>query len=235
MDYLHIVLTSVASVVVLFILTKLMGYRQMSQMSMFDYINGITIGSIAAEMAISLEGDFKIPLTAMVVYGAVAVFLSWLGDKFIFCHRFLVGRAYVLFQKDEFVYDNLKKAHINVNEFLTASRAAGYFDISQLQCAVLEPNGQISFLPKAEARPVNPRDINITPQEEYLFSNVIIDGKVMERNLKNAGRDRNWLNKQLKQHNISSVKDVYLGVCDCNDECYFFKKDNRQDVPDRLD
>ena len=235
MEYLRIIFTSLGSVVVLFVLTKLMGYRQMSQMSMFDYINGITIGSIAAEMAIALEDDFRIPLTAMVVYGLVAVLLSWLGDKFICCHRFLVGRPYVLFQNNEFIYTNLKRAHINVNEFLTASRGAGYFDLSQIQSAVLEPNGQISFLPKAEERPATPKDLGIKPQEEYLFANVIIDGKVMAHNLKAAGKDENWLNKQLQVHNITEVTDVHLGVCDNEDNCYFFEKNKKKKMPDYLD
>ena len=235
MEYLHIVLTSVGSVIVLFILTKLMGYRQMSQMSMFDYINGITIGSIAAEMAISLEDDFRIPLTAMVVYGAVAVFLSWIADKYIVCHRLIVGTPFILFQNNEFMYKNLKKAKINVNEFLTASRVAGYFDLSELQCAVLEPNGQISFLPKAQDRPAKPEDMGIQPKEDFAFANVIIDGKVMKQNLKAAGRDMNWLNKQLEIHNIDSPKKVLLGACNPNDDCYFFEKNYERKQKDYLD
>ena len=70
-----VIILSLVSIVVLFLLTKLMGYRQMSQMSLFDYINGITIGSIAAEMATELE-DYHRPLTAMIIYGTAAVCLS---------------------------------------------------------------------------------------------------------------------------------------------------------------
>ena len=73
MELINIVFTSLGSLLVLFLLTKIMGYRQMSQLSMFDYINGITIGSIAAEMATSLEDDFLKPLVAMIIYGIVAV------------------------------------------------------------------------------------------------------------------------------------------------------------------
>lgn len=235
MDYLHIVLTSLGSIVVLFILTKCMGYRQMSQMSMFDYINGITIGSIAAEMAVALEDDFRIPLTAMVIYGVVAVFLSWIDDKSIVCHRFIVGKPYVLYQNNEFLYKNLKKARINVNEFLTASRDAGYFDLSKVQCAILEANGKISFLPKASDRPATPEDLGITPTEEYVFANIILDGKIMKGSLKAAGRDENWLKKQMEAHNINSEKDVVLGVSDPNDNCYFFIKNHDQKDKDFLD
>lgn len=235
MEYLHILFTSLGSVIVLFILTKLMGYRQMSQMSMFDYINGITIGSIAAEMAISLEDDFRIPLTAMIVYGAVAVFLSWIADRYMCCHRMIVGTPYILFQNDAFLYQNMKRAKINVSEFLTASRGAGYFDLSQLQCAILEPNGQISFLPKAADRPATPTDLEIQPQEDYAFANIIMDGQVMKENLKAAGRDMNWLRKQMEAHGIASEKEVLLATCNPNDDCYFFEKDPEKKCKDFLD
>ena len=97
----YIVVLSLGSIVTIFILTKLMGYRQMSQMSMFDYINGITIGSIAAEMATSLEESFVQPLTAMIVYALTAIFLSWLGSKFIKARRLIEGKPLILMDHGE--------------------------------------------------------------------------------------------------------------------------------------
>lgn len=102
----------------------------MSQMSMFDYINGITIGSIAAEMATSLEENFVQPLTAMIVYALAAILLN----------------------HGELYRENLKKAKIDVNKFLVQCRVNGYFDVSKLETAILEGNGKISFLPKVSDR-----------------------------------------------------------------------------------
>ena len=97
MDILKVILTSLLSVAALFILTKLMGNRQMSQLSMFDYINGITIGSIAAEMATALEKDFWLPLCAMVVYAAAVIFITFITSKSLKLRRFFTGRTVVLF------------------------------------------------------------------------------------------------------------------------------------------
>ena len=94
-EILRVVVLSVVSLVVLFLLTKLMGYRQMSQMSLFDYINGITIGSIAAELATNLE-DYHRPLTAMIVYGLSTVLLALLTEKSICARRFVNGKPLVL-------------------------------------------------------------------------------------------------------------------------------------------
>lgn len=126
----YIIALSLGSIVTIFILAKLMGYRQMSQMSMFDYINGITIGSIAAEMATSLEENFVQPLTAMIVYALAAILLSWIGSKFIKARRVIEGAPLILLNHGELYKENLKKAKIDVTEFLVQCRVNGYFDVS---------------------------------------------------------------------------------------------------------
>jgi uncharacterized membrane protein YcaP (DUF421 family) len=198
----------------MFFLTKLMGYRQMSQLSMFDYINGITIGSIAAEMAVSPKDDFLKPLVAMIVYGVATVLLSMLTSKSMMARRLIIGKPVVLLNNGEIYEKNLKKAKIDVNEFLEQCRVSGYFDVSKLQTAVLEGNGKISFLPKVSDRPLNPNDMGLEPVQEMMVANVIIDGQIMEENLKHTGKDRNWLNAQLKGQGCSDEKEVLLGTCD---------------------
>ena len=128
MEILYVIALSLGSIVAIFILTKLMGYRQMSQMSMFDYINGITIGSIAAEMATSLEENFVQPLVAMIVYAMSALMLSWIGSKSIRARRVIEGKPLVLMDHGKLYRENLKKAKIDVTEFLVQCRVNGYFD-----------------------------------------------------------------------------------------------------------
>ena len=188
-EIFYIIALSLGSIIAIFILTKLMGYRQMSQMSMFDYVNGITIGSIAAEMATSLEENFMQPLVAMIVYALVAFFLSWLGLKSIRVRKIAEGKPLVLMNNGEIYRDNLRKAKIDVSEFLTQCRVNGYFDVSKLQTAILEGNGKISFLPKVSDRPVTPSDMNLSPQQDYMVANVILDGNIMEKNLQHIGKD----------------------------------------------
>ena len=138
-EVFYIIALSIGSILAIFILTKLLGYRQMSQMSMFDYINGITIGSIAAEMATSLENNFTQPLTAMIVYALAALLLSWLGTKSIKARRLIEGTPLVLMNNGELYRENLKKAKIDVTEFLVQCRGQGYFDVSKLTKSVVKP------------------------------------------------------------------------------------------------
>lgn len=224
MEYVTVFYQSLFSVVILLILTKLMGYRQISQLSMFDYINSITIGSIAAEMAIDLEGNYLKPLLAMVVYASFVIIVAKISQKSIPFRRLVNGKAIMIYQNGSIYNENLKKAKMDVDEFLVECRVNGYFDLSQIESAILEPNGKISFLPVTEDRPATPKDLGITPTQEEIFANVIVDGKVMEYNLKHAGKDRNWLDQQLEGQNIKKLEDVFLAVCDKQGNFHVFQK-----------
>jgi len=224
MEYFNIFYQSLFSIIALLVLTKLLGYRQVSQFSMFDYINGITIGSIAAEMAVDLEGNFLKPLLAMVVYAAFVILLSKISQKSIPFRRLINGKAIMLYQNGTIYNENLRKAKMDVDEFLVECRVNGYFDLSQIESAVLEPNGKISFLPVTEDRPATPKDLGIKPAQEEIFANVIVDGHIMKENLKHVGRDQNWLDQQLDGKNIKKLEDVFLAICDKQGNFYVYPK-----------
>lgn len=234
MEILYIIMLSVSSIIILFILCKLMGYRQLSQLSMFDYINGITIGNIAAEMATSLESSFVQPLTAMIVYAIAAILLSMWSSKSMKARRIISGRPTVLLNNGKLYEKNFRKAKVDLNEFLTQCRISGYYDISQLETAILEENGRISFLPKSEDRPLTPKDMDLTPQKDAIVANIIIDGHIMKHNLKASGKDERWLMTQLHAQGFSDVRDVFLAVCDLNQQFHAYAYTHDNTPPDVL-
>ena len=233
-EILYIVVLSLGSIIAIFLLTKLMGYRQMSQMSMFDYVNGITMGSIAAEMATSLDTGFEKPLVAMIVYALVSLLLSTISSKSIKARRMLEGAPLVLLNNGEIYRHNLRKAKIDVSELLVQCRINGYFDISKLQTAILEGNGKISFLQKATDRPLTPADVQLSPQQDYMVANVILDGKVMDENLRHTGKDEKWLLDQIRGQGAKRVEDVLLASCDSNNKLQVYLKDNQKEAEDVL-
>lgn len=224
----HILLTSLCSLVVLFVLARLMGNRQVSQMSLFDYINGITIGSIAAEFATSLEDDFWQPLTAMLVYGAAAVLVSYLTCKSMTLRKWINGRPVILLEGGKLYEKNLAAARLDINEFLTQCRTAGYFDLTQLQTAILETNGQISFLPASAQRPVTPEDLQMQPEAERPCVNVIVDGRLLTANLRYTGNDDVWLQKQLEAQHIAKISDVFLATVNAQNELTVYARTNER-------
>lgn len=232
MELLNVFLASLGSIVVLFLMTKLMGNKQLSQLNMFDYINGITIGSIAAEMATSLENDFLKPLLAMLVYSLAAFCISIVSCKSLKLRKIFTGRPLIIFEKGKLYEKNLFKAKLDINEFLMLCRINGYFNLADLELAMLEPNGRFSFLPKAEKRPAIPEDFMIQPKQEQVLFNVVLDGKILPKNLRYSGNNETWLKDQLKMQGFR-IKDISLATCDSENELSVYKKignDNTRDV-----
>ncbi len=226
MDYFTVIYQSLFSIFALFLLTKIMGCRQVSNLSMFDYINSITIGSIAAEMAMNTDSDYLKPLVAMIVYAAFSIFLSKISQKSVFLRRIINGKANVLYLHDKFYRNNIKKARMELNELLMECRVNGYFDLSQIEAIILEPNGKISILPKTEHAPATPKQLDIVPSQEELFTNLIMDGKILKTNLKTINKDDKWIMQQLKIHNISDITDVFLATCDQKNNFFVYPKIN---------
>lgn len=228
MDFVKIILTSIGSLIALFISTKVIGNKQMSELSMFDYINGITIGSIAAEMATELD-NFYYPLIAITVYTVIMWLIALISEKSVKSRRLFAGRAIRLMENGKLYEQNLHTAKIDINDFLTQCRINGYFNIDDIDTAILEQNGKISFLPKSDAKPITPRDVNMSPEQEKLLQVVILDGHIMTENLKRTGNNQKWLENELRKQKIGNVKDVYLAECDNNNQLSVFKRN--QDAP----
>lgn len=213
MDIWMIVLKSFGSAVILFLLAKIMGYRQIAEMSLFDYLNGITIGSIAAEMAIAPGDDYIPPLIAMAVYACFAILLSFLSSKSIHARHFLCGTPIILMNHGQLYRENLKRAKLDLNEFLTQARNHGFFDLSELECVIMEDNGRISFLPKSLYRPTTPADYNLTPAESTLVANLIIDGKIVREHLNHINKDESWLLDTIRKQGYKDPADIFLAIC----------------------
>lgn len=222
MDAVKVIITAFLSAVALFIIAKIIGHKQMSQLDFFDYITGITIGSIAAEMATELEKPWK-PFVAMVVYGAVSFLLSILTSKLPKTRKFVNGTPSIIMDNGKLYRSNMKKAKLDMSEFLVMCRQEGYFNLSDIQTAVFEYNGRLTILPVSTKRPVNPEDMGLTPENETIETEIIMDGRIMSENLKRRGLDKKWLEKQLAEQGYDNEKQISLAVCDSNNKLTVFE------------
>lgn len=221
MEFIKVILTSLLSVVSLFVIAKIMGHKQMAQLDFFDYITGITIGSIAAELATELEAPWK-PLIAMIIYGLVALGLTILAHKFPKTRKYVNGIPTIIMDNGKLYRENMKKAKLELSEFMVLCRQEGYFNLNDIQTAVFEYNGRITILPKSEIRPLTPEDMNINPEKAEICTEIIMDGRIMNENLKRLGLDLTWLDKQLKKQKYDNAKEIYLGICDKNNNLTLF-------------
>lgn len=213
MDFFQVFLTAPTSIIALFIISKLIGNKQIANLNIFDYINGITIGSIAAEMATSELSKFWVCFVALVIYGVVVMVLTFCSRKSLMASRFFEGTSVLLFDHGKIYKTNLKMAKIDFNEFLAMLRNKGYFCLEDIETVFMEQNGQISVLPKEGKRPVTPDDLKIVVHQSRAEIVVIFQGKILEKNLKATGNNQAWLKKCLEEQN-KKLEDVFAGVCD---------------------
>ena len=223
MELVYIIILSTVSATYLFILTKLIGYRQISELSFFDYIVGISIGSIAAEMATNIDLEWYKGIAAMTIYALVAIIFSKLSQKSVKARSFISGTPIILMENGKVNRKSLKKAKIEINDLLVSARTNGYFDLSDIDYAIMETTGKISFLPVPAKRQLNPNDFNFAPEREGLCINVIIDGKIMEEDLKYAGITEKDLVNQLKGKGVKA-DDVMLATINLKKQLTIFNK-----------
>lgn len=221
MELTKVILTSLLSAAMLFLIAKILGHKQVAQLDFFDYITGITIGSIAAELATELEKPLK-PLTAMVVYGIIAYLLSVISSKLPRTRKYINGTPTIIMNNGKLYRANMKKAKLELSEFMMMCRQLGYFDLNEIQNAVFEYNGRLSVLPVSDKRPIQPADMHLSPAPASICAEVIMDGRILGENLRRMGLDDKWLSKQLADQGFKTAGDIFLGVCDRNHQLTLF-------------
>ena len=210
------------SLVSLFLITKLLGKKQVSQLSLFDYVIGISIGNFAAEISVSLDEPFMYGIVSILIFGLVAYFVSTLTMKSVKLRRLIIGVPTPIIQEGKILIKNLKKVKLDINDLLEECRINGYFDISEIEYALLEANGQVSILPKGEYQQPTMKDLKLKSKKQGLYSNVIIDGNIMYKNLEIYDKDKDWLLKELKVKGYK-LEDILLATLDINDKLVIYE------------
>ena len=223
MEFLKIVILSVSSFLVLFLLSKVMGFRAIAELSFFDYVIGITIGSVAAEMCTNIDIEWWKGITAMVIYVLFDMAFILISQKTLVGRKIISGVPIVLIDNGKIVEKSVKKARIDLNDLEAAARVSGYYNLSDIQFAVMEVSGKISFMPVPNKRPLNPMDFNFTPEKESLQVNVIMDGKIIDSNLSVAGISKKEIVRKVRKEN-KEVEKIVLATIDSKKVLTIFEK-----------
>ena len=208
----------------LFLLAKVMGKKQISQLNIFDYTIGITMGSIAADISLDIEKDLIAGITSLAIYGFASAIISLWSLKSITARRIFYGIPTILMEKGKIIEGGLRKNKLNLNELQEEARSCGYFDLSEIDCAVMESTGKVSFLPKEENKPVTKKDMDVKCNKDGLVANIIIDEEIMITNLKVMNKTEKWLKQQLKVLGYDGSKGILLATLDNNDKLIIYKK-----------
>lgn len=228
-DFLNICFRTILVLIILFFITKMMGKKQISELNFFDYVVGITIGSIAADISLDIEKNMIAGIAALFIYGFISYIISFVSIKSILARRFFIGVPTVLVEKGKIIESGLKKSKIDVNDLLTEARENGYFNLDEIDYAFMEVNGNISFLPKEKEKPVTKRDMKIKCSNEGLTVNAIIDSKYMANNMKAINKDKEWLDHELKVNGYDNYDNILLATIDNNYKVTIYEKNVKPD------
>ncbi len=234
-EVLDVTVRSLLSLVTLFLVTKMLGKKQVSQLSLFDYVIGISIGNFAAEMSINLDTNYINGTVAVIIFGVVAYIVSILTMKSIYLRRFFMGVPTILIEHGKLLVNGMRKVKFDLNDLLEECRINGYFDISEIEYAIMETNGTVSILPKGEYKPIVMKDMKLKAEKQGLCANVIIDGKVMKNNLDNIHKDEEWLIQQLKVKGYQELDNILLVTVDINEKIVVYEKNEGINPTDVLE
>lgn len=228
-DFLNICFRTILILIILFFITKMMGKKQISELNFFDYVVGITIGSIAADISLDIEKNMIAGIAALFIYGFISYIISFVSIKSILARRFFIGVPTVLVEKGKIIESGLKKSKIDVNDLLMVARENGYFNLDEIDYGLMEVNGNISFLPKEKDKPVTKRDMKIKCSNEGLTVNAIIDSKYMVNNMKAINKDKEWLDHELKVNGYDNYDNILLATIDNNYKVTIYEKNVKPD------
>ncbi|WP_312116741.1 DUF421 domain-containing protein [Brevibacillus reuszeri] len=229
-DWLNIVVRSIGALLYLLLLTKILGKRQIKQLTYIEYIVGITIGSIAAFMATEMDGAIYHSLIAMAIFAIFPILMEWLSLKSKILRDFFEGKSTVLIKEGKILEDNLKKERLTSEDLMEQLRIKNVFQVADVEFALLETSGELSVLLKSQNQPVTPMHLELTVSPAEEGQTVIMDGVIMDEPLALAGLNRRWVRKELGKAGVA-LENVFVGQIVKGGELYLDLYDDKITVP----
>lgn len=222
-----IVLRSFATYIILLILGRIIGRKLISRITFYDFIVGVTLGSIAVRIALGSQESPLFAAISAIIITTLVVITDYLDIKIIKFRKLIDGEPIILISNGKLLDYNLKKAKITINKVLMQLREKDIFNLDDVGLAAIENDGELTVLLKANKQPVTTGDLNITTAFSGLLIDIIIDGKIMDNNLKSTNHDEQWVAEQLKNQNISDVDEVFYAGLNATGSLYVSTKNKK--------
>lgn len=207
----EIIVKATSSFIILLILTRLMGRKQLSQLTFFNYITGITLGSIAANITIGNNISFLNGLTSLVWWSFLTILVGYLGLKLPRGRIVTDGQPVIVIQQGKILEDELKKLRLNMDDLRMLLREKNVFSTSDVEHAVFETNGKLSIMLRKSKQPLTKLDQHtVSFQSRFIPTELVVDGVIINKNLKEAGLTKAWLQQQLKAMGIDFNNIFYI-------------------------
>ncbi|UJF35010.1 DUF421 domain-containing protein [Paenibacillus hexagrammi] len=230
-EWIHIIIRSLTALVTLFIFTRILGKKQISQLTFFEYVTGIAIGDLAGFASTDIEAHFGLGLLAMGVWFVVPLSIEFLSLKSKTIRMWFEGKGTVMIKDGKILEDNLKKERYTADELLEQLRTKSIFRVADVEFAMLESNGDLSVLLKSDMQPLTPKHMGMKLTTEKPAQAVISDGTIADEPLATAGKSRGWLHTELDKIGVTT-ENVFLGQVDSDGLLTVDLYDDKLKVPE---
>lgn len=218
---LEMILRTTVTFIVLLLLTRFLGKEQLSQLTMFNYITGITIGSIAADLAGQQETPFIDGMISLIMWTLLTLLVSWITLKSMRAKTLIDDEPSVVIRKGKILQRELKASRLPVEDLKMLLRLQGIFSITEVEHAILETNGELSVYKKAANQPATKKDMQLSAKSPYYIpTQLITDGVIIERNLKELDLSQEWLMKELKRAGYEDPAQIFYAELQENGKLY---------------
>ncbi|MFW5979984.1 MAG: DUF421 domain-containing protein [Halanaerobiales bacterium] len=227
-EIIEIIIQTVFAFFSIFFFSRFIGKKQISELTFYDYINGITIGSIAGIIATDLDQRTWHHFLGLFIFVILTLLMQYISLKSRSAQKLIEGEPVVLIHRGKILEENMRKARFNIGDLLSGLRKKEIFDIKDVYYALLETDGSISVLPDADKKMITCEDLDLKGNKESINVELIVDGKVIQSNLVQNDLDKKWLDRKMEEYNIPKIEDVVLASYNPVDETLYFdlKKDN---------
>lgn len=223
---LVVLVRSIISFFSLLIFAKILGKQQISQLTFFDYTLGITIGSIAATLTTDLSSRAWPHFVGLFAWAFLGYLMQVITERWRYAAKYIEGEPTIIIMNGKIMENALKKMKYTAADIMGLLRIKDVFDLSQVDFAIIELNGQLSVLKKPEYEPLTPKDMSIIKAPSGISTELIYDGILIVQNLKQLNKSKEWLMDQLRMHQVKDISDVFLATLTPSGSLFIDKYDD---------
>ena len=210
---------------------RVMGRKAISEMTSFDFGISLALGSVTANIGFGSEHSFHTAVTVLITFACLGILVGKLHIRFFSFDKLVNSEPLVLIENGKLIQANMKKTRLTLTELTALLREKNVFHIGDVLYAILECDGKLSVLPRADKVPLTPSDLHLHPAEKGLTKDLVMDGRILTENLAAAGLTGEWLLDQLKARGIRRVKDVFYAAMEPSGRLYISTGGGRKEKP----
>jgi uncharacterized membrane protein YcaP (DUF421 family) len=222
---LAIVLRTILIYFIMLVVVRLMGKREIGQLSPFDFVVAIMMAELAVLPMESPEIPLWHGIIPLLILACLEIGISYMALHSHAVRGVLDGKPQIVIQNGKILKGEMRKSRYNLNDLMAQLREKGFPNVKDVEFGILETSGKLSIIPRSQKRPLTPEDLGISTKYEGMPVVLVMDGIVMHSGLEFCGLNEAWLQERLKEKGVA-VSDVFLAMLDTEGEFYYIPKEN---------